>query len=165
MIRQSQGIEIDPRNADEADQKTWDMLARGETTGVFQLEGGGMTRWVTQLKPASVRELAAMVALYRPGPMGEIPKFIDYKFGRAKPTYLDERMEPILRETYGIIDYQDQVLKLVQALAGFSLGKADILRRAMGKKDLKEMQRMQVEFLEGTRKNEIREDSCRPWRT
>jgi len=131
---------------------------------VFQLEGGGMTRWVTQLKPASVRELAAMVALYRPGPMGEIPKFIDYKFGRAKPTYLDERMEPILRETYGIIVYQDQVLKLVQALAGFSLGKADILRRAMGKKDLKEMQRMQVEFLEGTRKNEIRdEDANKVW--
>ncbi|MDH4387800.1 MAG: DNA polymerase III subunit alpha [Fimbriimonas sp.] len=164
LIRQSQGIEVDPRNADEADQKTWDMLARGETTGVFQLEGGGMTRWVTQLKPASVRELAAMVALYRPGPMGEIPKFIDYKFGRAKPTYLDERMEPILRETYGIIVYQDQVLKLVQALAGFSLGKADILRRAMGKKDLKEMQRMQVEFLEGTRKNEIRdEDANKVW--
>jgi DNA polymerase-3 subunit alpha len=159
-IRRTHGIEIDPRNADEADQKTWDMLARGETTGVFQLEGGGMTRWVTQLKPASVRELAAMVALYRPGPMGEIPKFIDYKFGRAKPSYLDERMEPILRETYGIIVYQDQVLKLVQALAGFSLGKADILRRAMGKKDLKEMQRMQVEFLEGTRKNDIRDEAA-----
>jgi len=139
----------------EGDQKTYDMLARGDTTGVFQLEGGGMTRWVMQLKPASIRELAAMVALYRPGPMEHIPRFIDTKFGKIKAEYLDERMRPILEETYGIIVYQDQVMQLVQALAGFSLGKADVLRRAMGKKDVKAMASMKEEYLEGCEKNSV----------
>ncbi len=154
-IKKSTGQTIDPRLADENDQKTWDMLARGETTGVFQVEGGGMTRWIMQLKPQSTRELAAIIALFRPGPMGEIPNFIDYKFGRKKPELLDERMTPILEETYGVIVYQDQVLKLVQALAGFTLGKADVLRRAMGKKDAKAMADMKVEFMSGTGANNI----------
>jgi DNA polymerase-3 subunit alpha len=139
----------------EGDQKTYDMLARGDTTGVFQLEGGGMTRWVMQLKPASIRELAAMVALYRPGPMEHIPRFIDTKFGKIKAEYLDERMRPILEETYGIIVYQDQVMQLVQALAGFSLGKADVLRRAMGKKDVKAMASMKEEYLQGCEENKV----------
>lgn len=159
-IKRTTGVTIDPRDAPEDDQKTWDMLSRGETTGVFQVEGGGMTRWITQLKPQNVRELAAMIALYRPGPMGEIPGFIDYKFGRKQPSYLDERMVPILQETYGVIVYQDQVLKLVQALAGFTLGKADILRRAMGKKDAKAMADMKVEFIAGTNANNIPESSA-----
>ncbi len=139
----------------EGDQKAYDMLARGDTTGVFQLEGGGMTRWVMQLKPSSIRELAAMVALYRPGPMEHIPRFIDTKFGRIKAEYLDERMRPILEETYGIIVYQDQVMQLVQALAGFSLGKADVLRRAMGKKDVKAMASMKEEYLQGCEENKV----------
>jgi len=159
-IKQTTGKIIDPRNAPEDDKKTWDMLARGETTGVFQLEGGGMTRWAVQLKPQSVRELAALVALYRPGPMGEIPKFINYKFGIDNPKYLDARMQPILEETYGVIVYQDQVLKLVQALAGFSLGRADILRRAMGKKDKEAMDSMKVEFMAGTAEREIAANSA-----
>ncbi len=137
------------------DQDTFDMLSRGETVGVFQLESGGMKRNVVELKPQSVRELAAMVALYRPGPMDHIPRFVNNKHGRTKPEYLDERMVPILEETYGVIVYQDQVLKLVQALAGFSLGKADILRRAMGKKDLAIMESMQGEFREGCLKNDV----------
>ena len=132
------------------DQGTYDMLARGETIGVFQLESGGMTRWVMQLKPNSVRELAAMIALFRPGPMEHIPRFIDTKFGRIKPKYIDDRMRPILEETYGVIVYQDQVMQVVQAIAGFTLGKADVLRRAMGKKDVKAMDSMKVEFMEGT---------------
>ena len=148
-IKRRKGIDIDVRNLPEGDTKTYEMLGRGETTGVFQLEGGGMTRWVQQLKPANIRELSAMIALYRPGPMEHIPRFIDTKFGKIKAEYLDERMKPILEETYGIIVYQDQVLKLVQAIAGFSLGKADILRRAMGKKDVKAMEGMKVEFLQG----------------
>lgn len=131
------------------DEKAWSMLGRGETVGVFQLESGGMTRYVSQLKPQNIRELAAMVALFRPGPMEHIPRFIDSKFGRTQATYQDERMRPILEETFGIIVYQDQVLKLVQALAGFSLGKADILRRAMGKKDKAAMDSMHAEFMEG----------------
>lgn len=137
------------------DQKTFDMLSRGDTVGVFQLESGGMRRNIIELKPQSVQELAAMVALYRPGPMDHIPQFVSNKFGRTKIEYLDDRMEPILRETYGIIVYQDQVLKLVQAMAGFSLGKADILRRAMGKKDAATMDQMQGEFESGCAVNGI----------
>ncbi len=158
-IRQNHGLEIDPRLEPLDDAKTYEMLGRGETIGVFQLEGVGMTRWVMQLKPQSVRELAAMVALYRPGPMEHIPRFIDTKFGRAKPQYLHGSMEPILDETYGVIVYQDQVLKLVQALAGFSLGKADVLRRAMGKKDAKAMAEMKTEFLSGTQEHGIPDES------
>lgn len=154
-IERTHGIKVDHRELPEDDPKTYDMLARGETTGVFQLEGGGMTRYVMQLKPQNVRELAAMIALYRPGPMEHIPRFIDTKFGRLKVNYLDERMRSILEETYGVIVYQDQVLKLVQALAGFSLGKADLLRRAMGKKDLKQMESMNVEFMEGCAANGV----------
>ena len=154
-IKQTRGIDVNVQSIDDGDPKTYEMLARGETAGVFQLEGGGMTRWVLQLKPASIRELAAMVALYRPGPMEHIPRFIDTKFDRIKPRYLDPRMEPILSETYGVIVYQDQVMQLVQALAGFTLGKADVLRRAMGKKDAKALDSMKGEFMEGTERNQI----------
>lgn len=149
------GEKIDLTNLPLDDSKAYEMLGRGETVGVFQLESGGMTRCVKDLKPQSVRELAALVALYRPGPMDHIPRFVATKFGRSQASYLDERMEPILRETYGVIVYQDQVLKLVQALGGFSLGKADILRRAMGKKDVKAMNSMQIEFQEGCSTNGI----------
>lgn len=131
------------------DAKTYELLGKGDTVGVFQLESAGMRRNIIELKPNSIRELAAMVALYRPGPMEHIPRYMDGKFGRRPITYLDERMKPILEETYGVIVYQDQVLKLVQALAGFSLGRADILRRAMGKKSLEEMKSMQAEFKAG----------------
>ncbi len=131
------------------DERTYEMLGRGETVGVFQLESGGMRRNIIELKPRNVRELAAMVALYRPGPMEHIPRYIDQKFGRKDVAYLDERMRPILEETFGVIVYQDQVLKLVQALAGFSLGKADVLRRAMGKKDKQVMDSMKGEFMAG----------------
>jgi DNA polymerase-3 subunit alpha len=133
----------------QEDAKTYEMLARGETVGVFQLESSGMTRYVAELKPGSVRELAAMVALYRPGPMAEIPKFIQNKRSPERISVLHPLMEPILAETYGIIVYQDQVMKLVQALAGFTLGKADILRRAMGKKKQSEMDKIQPEFFAG----------------
>ncbi|RYG38205.1 DNA polymerase III subunit alpha, partial [bacterium] len=100
------------------------------------------------------------IALYRPGPMEHIPRFIDTKFGKQKAEYLDERMKPILEETYGIIVYQDQVMQLVQALAGFSLGKADVLRRAMGKKDVKAMQSMKVEYMDGCAAQDIAAESA-----
>jgi DNA polymerase-3 subunit alpha len=131
------------------DAKTFEMLGRGETVGVFQLESSGMTRYVAELKPESIGELSAMVALFRPGPMEHIPRYIDTKHGRRTAEYLCEEMRPILESTYGVIVYQDQVLKLVQALAGFSLGKADILRRAMGKKDKDAMGSMKAEFEAG----------------
>ncbi|MFQ3587522.1 MAG: DNA polymerase III subunit alpha [Fimbriimonadaceae bacterium] len=123
--------------------------------GVFQLESGGMRRYIVELRPQSVRELAAMVALYRPGPMEHIPRFINTKFGRQKATYPDDRMRPILEETYGVIVYQDQVMQLVQALAGFTLGKADILRRAMSKKDEAAMDSMKIEFMQGCEANQV----------
>jgi DNA polymerase-3 subunit alpha len=135
----STGEHFDIYNIPLDDPKAYEVIAKGDTVGIFQLEGSGMTRYVKELRPQNVNELAAMVALYRPGPMEHIPRYIRTKFGHEQPEYLDPRMEPILRETYGVITYQDQVLQLVQALAGFSLGEADILRKAMGKKDAKAM--------------------------
>jgi len=131
------------------DEKTYHLLAEGATVGVFQLESGGMTRSVQALKPQSVHELAAIVALFRPGPMDHIETYIQAKHGRKKPKVLDERMEPILRETYGVIVYQDQVLQIVRALAGFTLGEADVLRKAMGKKDSQAMADTQAKFVQG----------------
>lgn len=137
------------------DPIAYEILGRGETVGVFQLESGGMTRYVKELKPQSVHELTAMVALYRPGPMENIPQYINQKFGRQKPDYMHPLLEPILMETYGIIVYQEQVQKIAQTLAGFSLGKGDVLRRAMGKKDQKAMSAMKVEFMAGCEANEV----------
>lgn len=145
--------EIDILSIPVDDKNAYDLVGSGATVGIFQLEGGGMTRYVQELKPENIDELAAMVALYRPGPMEHIPRYIRGKFGLEKPKYLDERMEPILRETYGVIVYQDQVLQLVRALAGFSLGEADILRKAMGKKDRKAMEDSQAKFVEGAVSN------------
>ncbi|MEQ1823096.1 MAG: DNA polymerase III subunit alpha [Fimbriimonadaceae bacterium] len=140
------------------DPLAYEMLGRAETVGVFQLESGGMTRYVKELKPQNVHELSAMVALYRPGPMENIPAFINVKHGRQEPDYMHDLIKPILMETYGIIVYQEQVQKIAQALAGFSLGKGDLLRRAMGKKDKKAMDSMKVEFLDGCRQREVPEE-------
>ncbi len=163
-VKATEGIELDVKTFPEDDPKVWSLLAKGDTTGVFQLESEGMTRYIVQLKPESVRELAAMIALFRPGPMGEIPKYIDLKHGRRKPAYEDPRMEPTLRETYGVIVYQDQVLKLVQVLAGFTLGRADLLRRAMSKKDAAALKELGDEFYAGTDASGIsRECAGRIW--
>ncbi len=137
------------------DPIAYEILGRGETVGVFQLESGGMTRYVKELKPQSVHELTAMVALYRPGPMENIPQYINQKFGRQKADYMHPLLEPILKETYGIIVYQEQVQKIAQTLANFSLGKGDVLRRAMGKKDHKAMSAMKVEFMDGCTANDV----------
>lgn len=142
------------------DSKTYDMLGKGETVGVFQLESAGMKRNIMELKPRNVNELAAMVALYRPGPIGEIPTFIARKFGRAETEYLHPLMEPILEETYGVIVYQEQVQKLAQKLAGFSLGKGDILRRAMGKKNKEVLDSMWPEFRDGCKERGVPEKTA-----
>ena len=159
-IRQTTGEHLDVRRLPLDDAKTYEMLGRGETTGVFQLESSGMRRYIQQLKPQNVRELAAMVALYRPGPMEHLPTYIDRKHGREPIVYPHPLLEPILKETYGVIVYQDQVLKIVQALAGFSLGKADVLRRAMGKKKADEMKRQREEFVEGAQQRGISEEDA-----
>ena len=153
LIKQTRDEDIDvwdiPLGDDPRAARAYDMLARGETTGVFQLESQGMRKYVIDLKPNSVKELAAMVALYRPGPMSHIPRFIRCKFDPTEIEYTHPLLEPILEETYGVIVYQDQVLKIVQAVAGFTLGQADLLRRAMGKKKLSEMEKQRENFIKG----------------
>jgi DNA polymerase-3 subunit alpha len=153
LIKQTRDEDIDvwkiPLGQDPRADKAYDMLGRGETTGIFQLESAGMRKYIVDLKPNSVKELAAMVALYRPGPLAHIPRFIRNKFNPDQIEYSSELLRPILAETYGVIVYQDQVLKIVQAVAGFSLGQADLLRRAMGKKKKSEMDKQQANFLSG----------------
>jgi len=154
-IERTRGIRIDLRRIPLDDRKTYEMLGQGDTTGVFQLESQGMRRHISELKPGDVRELAAMVALYRPGPMDHIGEYIRSKLGLQPITYPHPWLEPILKETYGVIVYQDQVLQIVRALAGFTLGQADILRRAMGKKKAEDMDKMRAKFIEGARRNGI----------
>jgi DNA polymerase-3 subunit alpha len=146
-----------PLADDPRTDKAYEMLGRGETTGVFQLESAGMRKYIVDLKPGSVQELAAMVALYRPGPLAHIPRYIHSKFDASKISYTHPLLEPILKDTYGVIVYQDQVLKIVQAIAGFSLGQADLLRRAMGKKSQKEMDKQRENFLKGAKERGISE--------
>jgi DNA polymerase-3 subunit alpha len=134
-IRQRTGQQIDLGAIDFEDPTTYAMLSRGETRTVFQLEGAGMTRYIQELKPSTIDHLAAMVALYRPGPMAHIPSYIARREGREPAIPPDPSLEQLLRESYGVIVYQDQVLQVVRKLAGYSLGQADVLRRAMGKKD------------------------------
>ena len=156
-IQQSQNISICMDSIPLDDAKTFEMLGAGETTGIFQLESRGMRRCITELKPTSVRDLAALVALYRPGPMAHIPTFIRAKHGLERIQYPHERLKPILEETYGVIVYQDQVLRIAQAIAGFTLGQADVLRKAMGKKIKEEMARQRQRFIAGARENGISE--------
>jgi DNA polymerase III subunit alpha len=134
VIKQARGEELDAAHLPDGDAKTYEMLERGETFGVFQLESGGMTRYVQELRPTSIKDLAAMVALYRPGPMQHIPTYIRAKHGLEKAVYPHPDLSEILDETYGVIVYQDQVLLIAQKFAGYSLGQADVMRKAMGKK-------------------------------
>lgn len=160
LIRQTRGIEIDLQNIPKDDAKVFEMLGAGETTNVFQLEGGGMRSYIKQLKPTSIDDLAAMVALYRPGPMAHIPKFIESKAGTRPIEYVHPALEPILSDTYGVIVYQEQVLGIVQAIAGYSLGQADILRKAMGKKIAEEMKKQRGNFIAGAKKNGIGQEDA-----
>ena len=149
LLMEHRGISIELNSIPLDDLLSFDLHASGETTGVFQLESPGMRRYIKDLKPNSVRELAAMIALYRPGPMEQISRFIDSKFGRAPITYPHPALEEILEETYGIIVYQDQVLQILRTFAGYSLGTADIVRKAMGKKIRELMVQERERFLEG----------------
>jgi len=154
-VKNNRGIDVDIMKIPLDDQKTFEMLSRGDTNGVFQLEGAGMRRNVVDLKPNSVRELAAIVALYRPGPMAFIPNFVRSKFGLQKIEYLHPLLEPILKETYGVICYQEQVLQIARAVAGFTLGQADILRKGMSSKNKAIMDEQRIKFLDGAVKNGI----------
>jgi DNA polymerase-3 subunit alpha len=153
IIRQEHGVDIDLRHIPMDDKKTFDLLSAGETAGVFQLEGAGMRRYIKDLKPTTFSDIAAMVALYRPGPMEHIPTFIDAKYGRKPIRYPHPKLTSILEETYGVIVYQDQVLFIVREFAGYSLGQADIFRKAMGKKIPEVMKKERRNFIAGAKKN------------
>ena len=153
IIKQNRGIEIDLHTIPLDDAATFELLSAGETTGVFQLEGSGMRRYIKELKPSTFSDIAAMVALYRPGPMEQIPRFIKAKHGLEPIHYPHPALSDILKETYGVIVYQEQVLFIVRAFAGYSLGQADIFRKAMGKKIAEVMKKERRSFIAGARKN------------
>jgi DNA polymerase-3 subunit alpha len=172
FIKQSRGEEVvlekvplDPVDGDDEQnarrQKAFDLLASGETTGVFQLEGPKMTEYIKQLKPTCVEDVMAMIALYRPGPMDSIPDFIEAKHGRKKVQYLDPRLEQWLNESYGVIVYQDQVLFIAVGLAGFSWGKANKFRKVLSKKIVSEVEGYRANFVEGCIKNGVKPEVAR----
>ena len=149
MIARDRGVTVDLDALPEDDLPTFELFARGDTVGVFQFESSGMQDWLRRLKPTTISDLVAMNALYRPGPMEMIGDFIDRKHGRQAISHLHPKLEPVLQETYGVIVYQEQVMKIAQEVAGFSLAKADLMRRAMGKKDKAIMAQLKEEFVGG----------------
>jgi DNA polymerase-3 subunit alpha len=149
LVKETRGIEIDIEKIPFDDAKTFELLSSGDTHGVFQLEGAGMRRMVMDMRPQSFSDVAAAVALFRPGPMVNIPAYVARKQGREPIEYMHERLEPILRETYGVMIYQEQVMMAARELAGFSLSEADILRAAMGKKDKAKMGKLRTKFIAG----------------
>jgi DNA polymerase-3 subunit alpha len=155
IIAQNRGISLDLQHIPLDDAKTFELLASGETKGIFQLESAGMRRYIKELKPTNFSDISAMVALYRPGPMEQIPTFIKAKQGVAPIHYPHPILEEILKETYGVIVYQEQVIFIAQALAGYSLGQADILRKAMGKKITAVMKKEERNFIAGAKKKGI----------
>lgn len=176
LIEENHGLKIDPYKITSQERKsqeilakgkysqlpkdvkkTFDLLESGELEGVFQLESSGMKQIVRDLKPSNIEDISSILALYRPGPLdaGLIPKFINRKHGRQEISYDDHLLEPILDETYGIMVYQEQIMRIAQDMAGYSLGQADLLRRAMGKKKVSEMQKQQEKFIDGSAKNGV----------
>ena len=151
LVELSSGVRVDPDALPSGDEGTYALLARGDLEGIFQLESSGMRQIVRDLKPSSLEDISSILALYRPGPLdaGLIPKFINRKHGRERIDVAHAKLEPILKETYGIMVYQEQIMKIAQDLAGYSLGEADLLRRAMGKKKKSEMEKHQSLFVKG----------------
>ncbi|MGX8707926.1 MAG: DNA polymerase III subunit alpha, partial [Bacteroidales bacterium] len=151
LIKQGHGVDIDIEAIPIDDKLTYELYSRGDTTSIFQFESPGMKEWLQKLQPERFEDLIAMNALYRPGPMDYIPDFVDRKQGIKPITYDTPEMEEYLKDTYGITVYQEQVMLLSQKLAGFTKGQADKLRKAMGKKKIKDMEELYVKFMEGGR--------------
>jgi DNA polymerase III subunit alpha len=149
MVKQTKGIDVPVENLPLDDAKTYDLLNKANTLGIFQLESGGMRDLCRKFQISSVEHITALVALYRPGPMELIPEFIRRRHGEVKIEYEHPLLEPIARETYGVLIYQEQVMQAAQVLAGYTLGSADLLRRAMGKKKVEEMQKQRETFVKG----------------
>lgn len=156
-MMKDRGVKVDLLKLPEGDKPTYEMLGNGDSIGVFQLESAGMRDTLRKLKPDTLEDIIALVSLYRPGPMNNIPTYIARKHGEEKPEYLHPLIEPILKETFGVIIYQEQVMQIAQVLAGYSLGEADLLRRAMGKKIRSEMEAQRSIFVERSVKNKVPE--------
>ena len=152
MIAQK-GIDIDILQVPLDDPASYDMISQGHTTGVFQLESGGMRDMLRKVRPDRFEEIIALVALYRPGPMDNIPQYIAVKHGQEEPDYLHPKLKPLLEETFGIMIYQEQVMQAAQEIAGYSLGQADLLRRAMGKKIKEAMDAEREKFVKGAKEH------------
>ena len=157
-IKISKGIEVDISNVDLFDKETYELYSRGDTSALFQFESDGMQKYLKDLKPTRFEDLIAMNALYRPGPMQYIPDFVERKHGRQEIKYDLPIMEEILKETYGITVYQEQVMLLSRKMAGFTRGQSDSLRKAMGKKKIKEMEKLKAEFVKGCEANNLDKD-------
>ncbi len=154
LVRDAGG-DVDPHNLPLDDKKTFAMLGEGAAVGVFQLESTGMRQTLRAMKPDCLEDIIALVSLYRPGPMENIPTYIERKQGLSPPDYLHPSLEAVLKETYGVIIYQEQVMQIAQILSGYSLGEADLLRRAMGKKQKEEMDRQRARFVEGAKEKGV----------
>lgn len=155
LIKQNHGVSLVLDNLPPDDPKTLDLFCKGLTVALFQFESSGMQDYLRKLKPTSIHDLVAMNALYRPGPMQMIDDFIARKHGKQRIEYVHPRLEPVLKETYGIIVYQEQVMRIASEIAGFSLAKADLMRRAMGKKDKALMAEQEKEFINGALQNGV----------
>jgi DNA polymerase-3 subunit alpha len=155
LILKNHGVAIDLWRLPDGDRKTCELMGRGETVGIFQFESQGMQDNLRKLKPEGIDDLIAMNALYRPGPMEDIPVYIHRKHGREKVEYKHPMLEAVLKITYGVITYQEQVMRIAQEMGGFTLGQADILRKAMGKKDAAKMETMRIKFMEGAEKRKV----------
>ena len=155
IIKNTRGLKININDIPMDDKATYELFQRGETTGVFQFESSGMKRYLRDLKPTEFEDIIAMVALYRPGPMEWIPDYITGKHGEKQVAYLHPKLEPILAKTYGVAIYQEQVMQIARDLAGFSMGQADVLRKAMGKKIASLLAEQKEKFIDGCVKNGI----------
>lgn len=155
FVRENRGVELTPAGIPLDDKATFDLVTSGRTVGLFQLESSGMTRYLMELKPSSVSDLAVMVSLYRPGPMANIEAFIEAKRNPSRVTYLHPKLESILEETYGVMVYQDQVLIAARDLAGFSWPEIDVMRKAMGKKIPSELRTQRQKFIDGATSNGV----------
>ncbi|MGC6471757.1 MAG: DNA polymerase III subunit alpha [Parvibaculales bacterium] len=151
----AKGVDIDVNKLPLDDEKTFELLGKGDTVGVFQLESAGMRDVLRKMQPDCFEDIIALVALYRPGPMDNIPKYIACKKGEQEPDYMHEMLQPVLEETYGVPVYQEQVMQIAQVMSGYSLGEADLLRRAMGKKKQEEMDKQKSRFIEGAMENGV----------
>ena len=157
-LLQKRGIDIDLSAIPLDDQRTYEMLGRGETVGVFQLESAGMRKALVEMRADRFEDIIALVALYRPGPMANIPVYCAVKAGEEDPDYFHPKIEPILKETFGVIIYQEQVMQIAQVMSGYSLGEADMLRRAMGKKIKAEMDAQRDRFVRGAVEKEFKKE-------